>query len=335
MIFKKIDQSSMKNNRIKLKDNYINDCIDIYKTKLTAGKTFEKCPHCNSIHIVKFGKMISRENKFNRFKCNDCNKTFSEVTGSPLSYSKKDISKWIMYIECMAKSMTLKEISTELKINIKTAFSWRHKILSAVEYKIMAKELSNYIQIDEIIMRRNLKGNKKTLVGKKSKKNSPYFIPAAETIRVLSCIDDSENSFLKGVDSPSIQRSHIDKILSSRIKPKSLICTVRNGAYISFAKQNKLKLNMYGSSKNKYKIGEIAFLDITKARRQGRNFIKYVGKFRGVATKYINHYLNLYVWEIKNKISEFASMVRDLFTNFLNSRRKLRCIDFKNVTLKD
>ena len=43
------------------------------------------------------------------YKCNDCNKGYSETTGTPL-YDIKLKSKWQSYLNCMEQGMPIKKI---------------------------------------------------------------------------------------------------------------------------------------------------------------------------------------------------------------------------------
>ena len=53
----------------------------------------QKCPHCESNDISKFGKANSKQ----RYKCKSCSKTFTDFTKSALSSSKISLSKWLEY----------------------------------------------------------------------------------------------------------------------------------------------------------------------------------------------------------------------------------------------
>ncbi|GKX67379.1 IS1595 family transposase [Inconstantimicrobium mannanitabidum] len=329
----KLDLFSTNQCNEEFKEIYIKDCLNYYYDFLKSAKNIVKCPHCGSINIIKYGYTKSGSNIYKRHLCKCCYKTFSEVTTSPLSYSKKDIHVWIQYLGCMAKGMTLKAISEELKINIKTAFAWRHKILSSIENKVMTSELSHHVQVDDFMMRKNLKGNKKIYLETKKirLKYSRFEAPMNERIRVISCIDDSENIVLRGIDNSLVNYEDARKFLSPLVKPKSILCTARNFSYISFAKKNKFRIELERSKRYKTKTGE--YLDNKTARNNGFNFIRYIEKFMGIATKYVNYYLNLYVWDIKNKATQFCVAVKQLFINLLNSNKVLRTVDFKNVTL--
>ncbi|HCW52890.1 MAG TPA: hypothetical protein DG753_03935 [Clostridium sp.] len=98
--------------------------IDLYK-----DKKFECCPHCQNTKFIKHGKYKGIQ----RYKCSKCNRTFSNTTNSLWYYSKKDSNIWVKYIELFLQRKTLRECAAELKINLSTAFYWRHKILNILK----------------------------------------------------------------------------------------------------------------------------------------------------------------------------------------------------------
>jgi tRNA G26 N,N-dimethylase Trm1 len=68
-----------------------------------------------------------------RYKCKSCNRTFTEYTGTWLGgIHKKHLAD--DYIEMMESKSSLDKIKSQLGINKKTAFDWRHKILASVEH---------------------------------------------------------------------------------------------------------------------------------------------------------------------------------------------------------
>ncbi|KAA6348694.1 hypothetical protein EZS27_003838 [termite gut metagenome] len=86
------------------------------------------CPHCGGKHYRRYGKARGAQ----RFKCKDCNRTFTEYTGTWLDgIHKKSLAE--PYISLMIEEYSLDKIKEKLHINKKTAFDWRHKILSSYE----------------------------------------------------------------------------------------------------------------------------------------------------------------------------------------------------------
>jgi transposase-like protein len=89
-----------------------------------------KCPHsdCQSIEVVKFG--IRRGVQW--YKCKSCGKTFSSVTNTLLSWTKKDFAVWKKYVKCMMDGRSVRKSAEICRVSVTTAFMWRHKILDAL-----------------------------------------------------------------------------------------------------------------------------------------------------------------------------------------------------------
>lgn len=132
--------------------NKNNDKEDLYTDTI--------CVHCKSENIVKNGKYKEKQ----RYICKDCHKTFTNYTNSPISYSKKNISKWIEYTKCMLAGYSLRKSSKLVGISLSTAFYWRHKILNSVkdffEYESNIKnQESSIIDFKKIGLRYSSKFN--------------------------------------------------------------------------------------------------------------------------------------------------------------------------------
>ena len=83
------------------------------------------CPHCGHPEYVKYGIDKGAQ----RYKCKSCKRNFTEYTGTWMAGIHKknkidDFKKLVM------KEKSLDTIKTELSINKKTAFDWRHKMLN-------------------------------------------------------------------------------------------------------------------------------------------------------------------------------------------------------------
>ncbi len=101
------------------------------------------CPNCQSKHVVGYGKYQNAK----RYKCQGCKRTFNSLTGSMAHWiHKKDLLK--QYIYFMLQGYSLRKISAELNICLKTSFDWRHKILNSLSQEGDIK-LSGVVEADE------------------------------------------------------------------------------------------------------------------------------------------------------------------------------------------
>ena len=113
-----------------------------------------ECPHCGHSKYVKFG--IDKGSQ--RYKCKGCNRSFTEYTGTWMArlHKKEHI---YAYITLMLEEKSLDKITKALSINKKTAFDWRHKILSSLE-EIEKDSFTGITESDETFIAFSEKGSR-------------------------------------------------------------------------------------------------------------------------------------------------------------------------------
>jgi transposase-like protein len=288
------------------------------------------CPNCSSRNYIKSGKSKLRRQ---RYECKDCGKIFSDMTSSPLSYTKKPPEQWIKYMQCMSEGLTIRKSSEIVKINRNTAFHWRHKILNAIK-STLKNNLGGIVEIAEMKMKESFKGNhtksNRPLRNKKFEKiNSNFFVEdGREKVSILCCRDRDNNIFAQAACNGRIGYRHINALLDKKIREESVICTNNNSAYISFAKIQKLKL--YKIVKNHQLTDEIYHINNVKAF--GKQFKMFINGFKGVATKYINFYLSWFKWIELSQVFTGNFRAFDLYLLFSSSCERLRVSDFNAIS---
>ena len=86
----------------------------------------KSCPYCDSKDFVKYGKTaLNRQ----RLYCNNCKRTFTFSTNTVFSNSKLEPSVWLRAIECLNNGMSLRKMSAELDISLKTCQNLKKKII--------------------------------------------------------------------------------------------------------------------------------------------------------------------------------------------------------------
>ena len=128
------------------------------------------CPHCESSLYVKNGKNKSKQ----RYLCKSCHRSFIELTNTVIYCTKKDVSTWTQFLNCLIKQFSLRRCAKELNISLNTAFYWRHKILDALREHSKTTELSGTITVHDTYLRRSFKGNAT---------NNDFLIPRKPRIR--------------------------------------------------------------------------------------------------------------------------------------------------------
>ena len=125
----------------------------VAKERFANGRV---CPLCGCIHVVRNGH---RKDGTQRYVCKDCGKSFVIATNSIVSGTRKDLSVWEQYIDCMMNGLSIRKTAVACGIHRNTAFLWRHKILDALQNMADDVTLNGIIEADETFFAISYKGN--------------------------------------------------------------------------------------------------------------------------------------------------------------------------------
>ena len=100
-----------------------------------------------------------RKDGTQRYVCKDCGKSFVIATNSIVSGTRKDLSVWEQYIDCMMNGLSIRKTAVACGIHRNTAFLWRHKILDALQNMADDVTLDGIIEADETFFAISYKGN--------------------------------------------------------------------------------------------------------------------------------------------------------------------------------
>lgn len=242
-----------------------------------------QCPHCHTTHFKKWGKA----KEVQRYYCKSCHKTFNNKTKTPLAKLHKS-HIWAEYARCMELKLTLREAASICHINLKTAFLWRHRFLTAQSEQYRDK-LSGIIEVDEFFLAYSEKGAKKLAQNRKPRKRGGKVDKRTKggQVPILLSIDRS-NHIIDGVLSADTA-SEIQLHLEPYIVKDSVLCSDGAWAYVNIAKSTSCDHKRLINGKNRVidKIYHIQTVNGSIAHFKG-----WVdGRMRGVATKYLTHYL--------------------------------------------
>ena len=257
------------------------------------------CPHCHSNKICKNGFA----GKYQQFRCNACKKNYTIRTKTIWQNTHKSIELWQEYIELFSQGLALRKIVAELdnKISLPTAFYWRHKIL-----KFLSKnnddgnnKLGGIIEADETFFEESQKGSRKMTRKQRKRGYSSYVGDKKTKICVLTAIDRNKTSFTKPVGFGGLEKDDV-VLLQRHIVKDSILITDGNRTYRNL-NDVKLKSLKFGKPENKvYHLNNINnFHSMLK---------KFMIRFNGVATKYIDFYMN-YFREFRAKADIMAELI--------------------------
>ncbi|WBW95720.1 IS1595 family transposase [Oceanirhabdus sp. W0125-5] len=289
-------------NQIKSDKNNIQVEAIIEGIRKLRFKDGRVCPHCGYIDIWKYGKYDGKQ----RYKCKseECGKTFSDITLSPMYYSKKGIHKWNKYMKCMVKGLSLKECSHMVGINIATAFFWRHKIMDGLRINMGSGCIGGIVEMGHMAVIESVKGNvtrnknggvfnKGRRCGIKNKYTLIFNDNKPKVDYVVCAVDRKGNMIIEACNR-RVNKITLEKIFYGKINSGTVLCTEGNRHYHLFAQSMDLGLarGCTGDNNQKYHIENLMGMK--------REVNQWLSSFNGVSSKYLTNYLYWYRW-IKEK----------------------------------
>ena len=258
------------------------------------------CVHCGSTSVKRNGKYRSRQ----RYLCNDCGKSFNDMTNTPFSGSRYP-EKWEKYIELMVEGYTLPKIAERLNIHISTAFYWRHKILNALG-SLGFNHLQGIVESDETFFRESMKGREIThrKAKKRGEKDKKRGISNLK-IAVVVAQDRNGNMNARKAGTGRVKAEEIDTVIGEFIHPSALLCTDTATNRLQHETINERQ-------KQRVKKGTYHIQHVNDSHNRLKGWME---RFRGVATKYLDNYLYWFRWLELDKQIAFDERVKQMLVS--------------------
>jgi transposase-like protein len=272
--------------------NQTSNALESYLKDIREARFSNKphCPYCKSRNIKGHGKYKGRQ----RYKCKDCNKTFNDITASPMAGTHYP-EKWAKHIQLMTEGKTLQEVSDALNIHISTAFKWRHKVLNALK-SLAADHLTGIVESDEKFFLESKKGKNQVVnAGTRNSRErggtSTKRGLSKDQVCIVVAMDREGHIVNKTAGRGKISATAIDDVIGKQIDNNSILCTDSSTNYKSFALNNHLEHKTLNGSKKQHVVGKIYHIQhVNSYHSRLENWINH--KFKGVATKYMDNYLS-------------------------------------------
>ena len=265
--------------------------------KQQEEKTVIACPDCKSTEVIAKGY----RNAIRKFKCKPCGRNFSSTTNTALyKIHKKD--KWEAYLQCMEDGLSIRKAAKRVGISIQTSFDWRHKVLARLG-QLHADKLEGIAEADEMFFMHSEKGNKN--LDRPARKRAGKRI-SQDMVNVLVGLDRKGHLIAKNTGRGGLKRAAVNKTLAGKFAPGTILCTDGSPALTGLAKREKLTHKAIIGSKNMVLKNKAYHIQtVNAAHTQIRT---NMAKFRGVATKYLQNYLNWFVAQklLKDKLDSIT-----------------------------
>jgi transposase-like protein len=263
--------------------------------RTNATTQTRSCPHCASHNVVRHGH---DQNRRQRFKCRACGRTYNILTGTPMARARKP-QTWSRCLGLMSDHHSVRAIvAAGIGVSHVTVWRWRHRFLMAAATDT-APLLCGVIEAAATVFPRSCKGARG---GPSEPAENPTTQPrasdpltrgrAGEPVAVLSALDSGGGIYETIL--PSL--AGIEAALHGRIAAGSVLCSDGDAAYAAVAEQAdaepcviqpaRLPLAAIHPPRRTSRLGLGRVIAYHKRLR-----MLIHGRCRGVATRYLDHYL--------------------------------------------
>lgn len=268
------------------------------------------CPHCQCNVIRANGRLKGVQ----RYICNGCKKNFSETTGK-FWYNIKKKEKLNRYLYCLLSGYSIRKSAKETGISIQTSFDWRHKLLTSFS-SVSVEEFQGIVESDDLFFSYSEKGNRHLdrTPKKRGEKASKAGI-SNDKVAVVATCDRSGNKDFKVATRGRISKKDLDKVLKGKLDKAAVLCSDSHRSYGAFAKSNTIIHKKFNASKGQRTVDKV--YHVQNVNNMDMRLRKFMDSFNGVATKYLQNYLNwfLVLEKIKNSTSKMAMVASLAFAS--------------------
>jgi len=268
------------------------------------------CPHCSEKRVRANGKLKGVQ----RYVCNGCKKNFSETTGK-FWYNIKKKEKLNRYLYCLLSGYSIRKSAEETEISIQTSFDWRHKLLTSFS-SVSVEGFQGIVESDDLFFAYSEKGGRD--LGRKPKKRGEKASKAGisdEKVAVVATCDRSGNKDFKVATRGRISKEDLNRILKGKLEKADVLCSDSHRSYGAFAKANTIVHKKFNASKGQRTVDKV--YHVQNVNNMDMRLRKFMDSFNGVATKYLQNYLNwfLVLEKIKNSTSKMATVAAFAFAS--------------------
>ena len=238
------------------------------------------CPHCRG-KSVRHGTYQGHKQ---RYLCQACGRTFGDFTCSPLHKTHYP-DKWPIFLEHFFLGYSLRKSAEILKVRHDTLFYWRHKILAAL-CQVTPETFSGILEADETYLLYSQKGQRRLTRrprhhGAKAKQRGI----SREWASILTARDREHHTRIRVTGRGQMSQDKAKELLGPALANVTALCTDDAAAYRPLEVQH---IVLTGVNHERVKGG---IYHIQNVNAFHSSFKKWVTRFYGVATKYLNNYL--------------------------------------------
>jgi len=286
----------------------------------SVSEDTSKCRNCGTEgSVIKFGK---DKNGKQRYKCKCCNATFTSTSYSVVSHSHCSIDTWMEYIKLLLMGTSLTKSAEICGISVQTAFVWRHKILSVLKSDQDNRVMNGIIEADDMFFSVSYKGNHKksktfTMPRKSYERGNDNTGLPSEKVCVMCAVERKGNIYGEIIGMGAASPTMLARVFNDRILDDSVVVTDKAPGLKKYFETRSLEHVQTAARINPrspLSPPEIkGVYHVQNVNNLHHRFRRFLQDYNGVATKYLNNYLNLYIWIENHKNIDNIKLDDELF----------------------
>lgn len=233
------------------------------------------CPHCDGARVQRWGGFAGRR----RYRCVACTRTFSDFTGTPLATLKR-IECWPAFCHCMRQSLSVRRTARRLGVDKDTAFRWRHRLLGALR-AADTRPLGATVTFHETWFAFSEKGQR--VRDRPARRRAAFRRVDMTPVWVTVARDETGRtaSAVVGLHRPSA--TDLAACLAPRLSRSAELVSATGPYGAPGVLAVRLEV--------RYRRADPRSPEVRAVRRYTLALRRWIARFRGVATRYLAHYL--------------------------------------------
>jgi transposase-like protein len=240
------------------------------------------CPRCGCGRAHRCGKASGLQ----RFRCLACGRSYNALTGTLLARLRKK-ERWLPYLQCVLESRTVRDAARVTGVHRTTSFRWRHRFIPAAARERPAS-LVAIVEADETYRLESQKGSRHlTRPPRKRGGVAQRRGINREHDCLLVARDRSGHTLDFHTGRGPVTAAQLLECLGPVLPPDVLLISDAAAAYRHFARHTGTTHEVVNASAGARSRGAIHIQNVNAWHSR---FKSWLGRFRGVASRYLIHY---------------------------------------------
>lgn len=286
-----------------------------------ANPEMPDCPHCAAKaslgYVVKHGK----RNGVQRYWCKACGKHFFPSTNTTFSRTRKNADAWRKFIQMTISGASLRACAEECDLCYQTAFDWRHKVLNAFVENQKATNMTGTVEVDEMLIPISYKGNHiqggflyrrkepgaiNDMPRKGYKRGTDNISRSSKDKACVFCmVEDGSKAFYAAVPGVGyMNESMLNHTVGKHVNKETAMMladdyNITRKYFENNGYQHTILLSNTSDNPHDHKPEVKNGLHIQHVNAMHHHIRTFLKPYCGVSSKYLEHYMALFVW-LKN-----------------------------------